>query len=130
MRGWFQRGFALLLIMAVAVAGNLHLPLVQAVAWGRMYTQYREVYNAEASLRLTFSGQYPCPVCKWVAGAQKERDNLAGAAVSSLRVLLPFPQPADLVVQPTEVPGGGWSELAVLIPSAATRPEVPPPRWA
>ena len=130
MRGWFQRGFALLLIMAVAVAGNLHLPLVQAVAWGRMYAQYRQVYNSEASLRLTFSGKYPCSLCKWVAGAQKERDGMAGTAVSSLRILLPLPQPVDLVVQPTEIPHGGWSELAALIPSASVPPEVPPPRWA
>ncbi len=44
MRSWFQRGFALLLILAVGVAGNLHLPIVQSIAWARMYSQYRQVY--------------------------------------------------------------------------------------
>ncbi len=116
--------------MAVAVAGNLHLPLVQAVAWARMYAQYREVYNAETSRHLTFSGQYPCSLCKLVAGAEKDRDSMAGTAVSSLRVLLPFPQPVNLVVQPTEIQNGGWTEPVAFIASATAQPELPPPRWA
>jgi len=130
MRVWFQRGFAMLLIMAVAVAGNLHLPLVQAVAWARMYAQYRQVYTAEASLSITFSGQYPCKLCKLVAGAEKERNNMNGVAASGSNLLLPLPQPSGWVAKPAEIACWSWREPAALLPSEMSRPAVPPPRWA
>jgi hypothetical protein len=120
----------MLLIMAVAVAGNLHLPLVQAVAWARMYSHCREVYTPAVSIHITFSGQYPCTMCKLVASAEKERDNLAGSTISSLRILLPLPQPAILVTKPTETPRYAWTEPSAFTPSGFARPEVPPPRWA
>jgi hypothetical protein len=120
----------MLLIVAVGVAGNMHLPLVQAVAWARMYSQYRQVYNSEVSLRLTFSGQYPCKLCKVVATAEKERGSLSGIAVSSIRLLLPFPPAPILVTEPTEISRQGWTETAAFVPGGFARPEVPPPRWA
>ena len=98
----------MLLIMAVAVAGDLHLPLVQAVAWARMYSHYREVYSPEVSLNITLSGQYPCSLCKLVVAAEKERAHSPAVAGASVRLLLPLSQPANLVNAPAEMPRARW----------------------
>lgn len=120
----------MLLIMAVAVAGDLHLPVVQAVAWARMYSHYREVYSPEVSLNITLSGQYPCQLCKLVVAAEKERAHSPSVAGASVRILLPLSQPGNLVNAPVEMPRANWTEPAALAPRGLVRPEVPPPRWA
>ncbi|HTB63941.1 MAG TPA: hypothetical protein VK737_10160 [Opitutales bacterium] len=130
MRVWFQRGFAMLLIVAVAVSANLHLPLVQTVAWARMYSRYHEVYSASISLQITFSGQYPCPLCKLVRSAEAEREPMAGSASTSLRLLLPLPQMAALVVVPAPTPSRVGIEPPPLSPAGFAQPELPPPRLA
>jgi hypothetical protein len=129
-RVYCQRGFALLLMAAVAMAGNLHLPLVQVVAWSRMYVQYREHYSSSVALKITFSGQYPCALCKIVQGAEKERGNLAGTLTSTYRVLLPLPQIAAITVERPQGQTWSWCEPTTLVPTGATTPELPPPRVA
>jgi hypothetical protein len=130
MRVWFQRGFATLLIAAVAMSANLHLPLVQTVAWARMYAHYREVYSPAVSLHITFSGKYPCPLCKLVRSAEAEREKMAGTATVSLRLLLPWPQMAALVTVPPPVPSYVGIEPRAMPVDGFARPEVPPPRMA
>jgi len=115
---------------AVAMAGNLHLPLVQAIAWSRMYAQYRQHFTAEASLKITFSGEYPCALCKVVADAEKERSNMDGTLTSTYRVLLPLPQVAAINVQPAPAQTWSWAEPETWVPSGALLPELPPPRLA
>lgn len=129
MRTLFHRGFATLLIIAVAMASNLHLPLVQAVAWTRMYAQYREVYAPAAALTITLSGQYPCALCQVVQSAEKERDNLAGALNLSEQVLLlPWPSLAAIqVVRPAAI-SGQWREWVMAASAQMAPPETPPPR--
>jgi hypothetical protein len=112
------------------MAGDLHLPLVQAIAWSRMYTQYRAHYSSEVALKITFSGQYPCSLCKIVQGAEKERGNLAGTLTSTYRVLLPLPQVAAIKVEPPQAQTWSWSEPVAFIPMGETTPELPPPRLA
>ena len=115
---------------AVAMAGNLHLPLVQAIAWSRMYSQYREHYSADVALKITFSGQYPCSLCKIVQGAEKERNNLNGTVTSTYRVLLPLPQLAAIKVEPPQVQTWSWAEPTAHILVGSSIPELPPPRLA
>jgi hypothetical protein len=127
----FQRGFATLLIIAVALASNLHLPLVQAVAWTRMYAQYRETYTPDVALKITFSGQYPCALCKVVQSAEKERNNLAGKLSPAEHVwLLPLPRLLALTVTPPADFSGRWHDLALNLPAARPPPATPPPRLA
>jgi len=130
MRSWFQRGFALLLILAVAVAGNLHLPLVQTIAWARMYSQCRQVYSPEIALSITFSGQYPCKLCEMVRTAEKQRESQPGFTAASSRLLLPLPQVAAIVVNPPVIQSWTWFEPAALVPAGFSLPELPPPRLA
>ena len=130
MRSWFQRGFALLLILAVGVAGNLHLPVIQSIAWARMYSQYRQVYSPEIAASITFSGQYPCILCELVRSAEKEREKVPNLTLASSRLLLPLPQIAAVAVNPPVVQSWSWYEPAVQVPMGSALPELPPPRVA
>ncbi len=112
------------------MAGNLHLPLVQAVAWSRMYAQYRQQYSSAVALKITFSGQYPCAFCKIVQSAEKERNNLAGTLTSTYRVLLPLPQVAAITIEPPPAQTWSWVEPMMFVPLSSTTPELPPPRLA
>jgi hypothetical protein len=129
-RIYCQRTFALLLIIAVAMAGNLHLPLVQAVAWSRMYAQYRQQYSSAVALKITFSGEYPCALCKIVQGAEKERNNLAGTLTSTYRVLLPLPQVGEVNMERPMAQIWSWPDSPALVPTGGMAPELPPPRLA
>jgi len=131
MRSVFQKGFAILLIIAVAIAGNLHLPLVQAIAWSRMYAHYRENYPASVALKITLSGEYPCSLCNLVQAAEKERHNLAGIQSESERtLLLPLPRLAALSVDQPPAFVGHWSEPLLQMPVEIAQPATPPPRLA
>ncbi len=127
----FQKSFAVLLIIAVAMAGNLHLPLVQAVAWSRMYAHYRENYSTSVAWKITFSGEYPCSLCKAVQTAEKERHNLDGMQNQSERtILLPLPKLAALALDQPVAQTGQWLEMSIKLPVEIAQPETPPPRLA
>jgi len=107
------------------------LPLVQAVAWSRMYVRYRENYPAKVALKITFSGEYPCQLCKIVQAAEKERHNLTGIQNESGRTfLLPLPRLAALSLDVPSVLSGHWQEPCLTMPVDMTQPETPPPRLA
>lgn len=121
----------MLLLIAVAVAANLHLPLVQAVAWARMYSQYRQHFTPSQALQITFSGQYPCALCKIVQSAEAERDKCAGLITSSERaLLLPLPQLAAIRVAVPPSQRSLRLEPLLYLPAGFAQPETPPPRVA
>jgi hypothetical protein len=130
MRLWCQRGLAALLILSVAFASNLHLPVIQVVAWAQMYSHYREGYSPEEALRITFSGDEPCKLCKFVQDAEKVRGSLEGTLTASFRILLPLP-PLTAVL-PEQPMARSWSllELSAPAPLRASWPETPPPKFA
>jgi hypothetical protein len=130
MRAWCQRGFAVLLLLSVGVAGNLHLPFVQAVAWVRMYSHYREQFTPQQSLSITFSGQYPCGLCKLVQSAENERNNLAGMLSTTDRNLLPLTLPAAVFLPQPNVRSWRIVEPVALHALWSVGPELPPPRLA
>jgi len=131
MRLGFQRGFAMLLILAVATAGNLHLPIVQAVAWSRMYSQYRQHYPAAVALGITLSGQYPCALCKFVISAETERSKQSDLTTLTFHELLPLPDIHSVVaVAPSPLRSWIWQETKNSLPKNDSLPEVPPPRLA
>lgn len=96
-----------------------------------MYAQYRETFTPEAALKITFSGQYPCALCKVVQSAEKERNNLAGSLNPAEHIwLLPLPRGAVVTVIPPAEFSGQWFDLAINLPAACSPPETPPPRLA
>ncbi len=121
----------MLLLIAVAGAANLHLPVVQAIAWARMYSQYRQHFPAGQALQITFSGQYPCALCKIVQSAETARDHCAGLITSSERaLLLPLPQLGAISLAAPASRRSIRFEPFVCLPAGFAQPETPPPRVA
>lgn len=68
-----MRRFALLrvvLLCAVLVANNLHLPLLQVTAWARMLFSYSQENSVATAIEMTFDGEHPCPMCKKIQKAE------------------------------------------------------------
>ncbi|MCE0524194.1 MAG: hypothetical protein LV480_14910 [Methylacidiphilales bacterium] len=41
--------------------------VLQCVAWANMIREYSEMVPLTEAVSMTFSGQYPCPICKAIA---------------------------------------------------------------
>jgi len=130
MRLWCQRAIALVLILSVACASNLHLPVIQTVAWAQMYSHYREGYGPEDALRITFSGDEPCRLCKFVQDAEKVRGSLDGTMTASFRILLPLPPLAAVLPEPAMARSWSLLEMPGQVSSWVLWPDVPPPKVA
>jgi hypothetical protein len=126
---WCQKTLVVILILAVGLAGNLHLPIIQAIAWTRMYAHYREGYSVQQALEVTFSGKAPCEMCKFVQAATKERNTLNGTYTNTFRLLLPIAAAEEMHFSPNLRSWIFW-ETTEHLPAWAERPELPPPRWA
>jgi hypothetical protein len=126
---WLKRGLAVVALVGVLVASNLHLAVIQGVAWVRMYEQYRVGYSPAVALQATFSGQAPCHLCKFVQTADRMQQKFDRLLSWSAKILLPV-QIAGLPLTPLEQSSGRLAEAVVPLASRVARPELPPPRCA
>jgi hypothetical protein len=129
MRAWFQRGFAVVALAGVMLASNLHLPVIQVVAWVSMYEQYRVGYSPELALEVTFSGKAPCNLCKFVQAAQKEQRTFQGMLTWTAKFLLPLLL-AGLWLAPATRVSERRAEPRARTATWCAPPATPPPRWA
>jgi len=129
MRAWWQKGLAWLALAAVLLASNLHLAVIQGVAWVRMYEQYRVGYSPMLALEVTLSGQAPCNLCKFVQAAQKEQKSFEGLLTWTAKVLLPLVAMSLCVPAPPRS-RRRWAGPMRQLVSWCAPPEFPPPRWA
>ncbi len=96
-----------------------------------MYAQYRLHFPADIALQITFSGEYPCPLCKMVVAAEKERHNLDGIQSPLHRtLLLPLPRLARVSVEKPPAQTCHWLVQPPAVPAGFVQPETPPPRLA
>jgi hypothetical protein len=49
-------------------------PVLQCVAWANMLREYSEMVPLTQAIQMTFSGQYPCPICKAIAEKKQEEN--------------------------------------------------------
>ncbi len=46
-------------------------PILQCVAWVNMIREYSEVVPLSDAVKMTFSGEYPCEMCKAIAETER-----------------------------------------------------------
>ncbi len=106
----------ILLVLALAGAANLHLPMLQVVAWTGMLASYSQDRSMAEAVEMTFDGEHPCPMCKAIKKQQEQKPDLKCAAqapspVYFLHVATPWIQTLDLLdilpVAAYPAPGGG-----------------------
>lgn len=119
----------ILTLSAWFFATGSHWDIVQAFAWGKMFTTYSQSMSYADAAQLTFATNNLCDVCELVAGAEqsgRESENAPGKSGVS-KIQLGFDAvPQIVVVAPDSSP---WSpsELRMPPPSGAAPPS-PPPR--
>lgn len=125
-----RRKFSIACLLTAWVCANgLVWNVVQVVAWARMFQQFSQVMPAAQALRVTFSGEAPCALCKLSQTAHDtERKQLPPEAAlgASDKLLLACDASAPIILLRPDAawPGAGPA-------TGLTRPEavpVPPPR--
>jgi hypothetical protein len=114
--------------MAILFATNLHLPLLQVVAWAGMVIRYSADTTVNEAVKMTFDGEHPCPLCCAIRKAQEEPRQELNAPASSDRI--------DLIAHSA----ASWNHISIVhsgfkLPGAhgtplRQPPPVPPPRAA
>jgi hypothetical protein len=128
-RLFFIRGFASFALCAMFFASNLQLPVIQAVAWVRMYQHYRVGYEPMQALAITFSGKAPCQLCQFVKKAQKEEQAMSVMYSDTQREMLPL-SCAAVFIPPATARQWRLFEPVSHKESWIVSPELPPPRAA
>lgn len=125
-----RRPIAWLLLLAVLITTNLHLPALQVAAWASMLIDYSRDHSLSVAVDMTFDGDHPCPMCKSIEAAATRH---ADEATAIEGVTPP---------QPLYVASADAAWIHVLVPLARLdlstasavrfvhRPSVPPPRSA
>ncbi len=101
--------------------------VLQAVAWANMIRDYAQVVPLDRAVEMTFSGQYPCEICKAIAEKQQqEHDKLLTVDKYEKKF---FP-PLSLAPRAPSFTDAFYPELLVSLRSRAEAPPTPPPRLA
>ncbi len=101
--------------------------VLQAVAWANMIRDYSEMVPLAQAVQMTFSGEYPCPICKAIA-ERKSSDQQK--ALTLEKVEKKFPLPVAIAVARPKVSAFQYALFAVTFSSRADSPPTPPPRAA
>jgi hypothetical protein len=102
-------------------------PVLQCVAWANMVREYSGMVPLSQALQMTFSGQYPCPLCKAIAEKKQEENTKLAITFKHEKKL--FSQ--NLVVEARSI-AISRQTFAVREPFFQTRseaPPIPPPRF-
>jgi len=69
------RQISALMLLVISVSLNIHLPVMQVVAWSSMLIQFSRDGSVSEAAGKTFSGENPCGMCYAI---QQARDDAAG----------------------------------------------------
>ena len=101
--------------------------VLQGVAWVKMLHDYSQMVPFTEAVSMTFSGKYPCEICKALA-EKKQAENDKICSLDKLEkkffppVALALAKPVATVVQ--------YRDVVNFFPDRADSPPTPPPRSA
>jgi hypothetical protein len=120
-------GLLLSVLAMFAIAGG-HWAVLQSVAWAGMVNDYSRTDGLAVAVEKTFSGGYPCAMCKRIAMAQKEQEQAPASTVKAETKLLLGLIPTSLLVIPPAARRGTFPPiLNSLLVSRSERPPTPVP---
>ena len=64
----------LVVLVAFTFSCGGQWPVLQCVAWANMIREYSEMVPLTQAVEMTFSGQYPCALCKAIAEKKQEEN--------------------------------------------------------
>ncbi len=102
--------------------------VLQGVAWANMIREYSEMVPLSQAVQMTFSGQYPCAICKAIA-EKKVQDNVKIVALFKYEKQFLSPGVEVAMPRPTISPQTFVVREAFLR-TRSDVPPTPPPRFA
>ncbi len=118
----------LVVLVAFVFSCGGQWPMLQCVAWANMIREYSEVVPVPQAIEMTFSGKYPCAMCKMIA-EKKEAENAKVAVLFQHEKKLTSPGFFVKAPATTEAPQDfvSWTQD---LQARSEAPPTPPPRIA
>jgi hypothetical protein len=100
---------------------------LQAVAWIKMIHDYSQMVPFTKAVSMTFSGQYPCAICKAIAEKKSSEQQKALTLEKYEKKFMP---PLALTLVPPSVAPIFFNDSESRLQSRSESPPTPPPRPA
>jgi hypothetical protein len=103
-------------------------PVLQCVAWANMIREYSEMVPVCQAVEMTFSGQFPCEICKAIAEKkQEENTKFVNAFQHEKKVVSPnlLVKACSVTVDPQV-----FAVADSYFQTRSDTPPTPPPRFA
>ncbi len=101
--------------------------VLQSIAWVKMLHDYSQMVPFTEAVSMTFSGQYPCAICKAIAEKkQSENDKICSLEKFEKKF---FPPVSITLVRPTAV-SFQYTDYLNSLQARSEAPPTPPPRPA
>ena len=72
--GNMGRGTVIIVLVAFLFSCGGQWTVLQGLAWANMIREYSQVVPLGQAVQMTFSGQYPCAMCKAIADKKNSED--------------------------------------------------------
>ncbi|HEX4140888.1 MAG TPA: hypothetical protein VHY09_11110 [Candidatus Methylacidiphilales bacterium] len=99
----------------------------QVIAWGNMIREYSEMVPLAQAVQMTFSGQYPCAICKAIAERKSTEQQ---KEIVFAKYDKKYPLPVVVALAPPRIGDIVYLEPAFVFSSRVETPPTPPPRDA
>jgi hypothetical protein len=109
-----------------AIAGG-HWAVLQSVAWGQMLRDYSRRATLVTAVEKTFSGKYPCGMCRRIADAQKKEEKRPAIGQDAKKAEIFLTTTADDLAPPVARRGAHPAFRLVIPESRADAPPTPVP---
>jgi hypothetical protein len=117
----------LVVFLAVVFSCGGQWAAIQCLAWANMVREYSQVVPLTEAVKMTFSGDYPCSICKALA---EKRSTDQQKALALEKYDKKFVSLAALSVAPPSSAVRRYPVFLTVLFSRLDTPPVPPPRSA
>jgi hypothetical protein len=123
-----RRCALLLVLVAFIFSSGGEWVVLQCIAWANMIREYSEMVPFPEAVKMTFSGEYPCALCKAIAEKKESENGKIASLVKHEKLVSPpefsyQPRRATLTPQ-------FYLERASFLQTRSDVPPTPPPRVA
>jgi hypothetical protein len=123
-----RRCAILLVLVAFIFSSGGEWAVLQCVAWGNMIREYSAMVPLSQAVQMTFSGEYPCALCKVIA-EKKQSENVKMVSFAKHEKLISTPafsyRPRMAILAPPF-----YFERESFLLTRSDVPPTPPPRVA
>jgi hypothetical protein len=124
-----MRRFAFLAVLVAFIFScGGQWPILQGLAWANMIREYSEMVPLAQAVQMTFSGKYPCAMCRAIAEKKNSENTKIAALFQHEKQILP--PSLQLARRTPAISAQTFAVKASVLRVRSEAPPVPPPRCA